>query len=115
MRLTSIRRSRFYKYKYYVFVVIIVVTIILFRKNAKTNNAVSYSAEELESMNKYELVIGEYESQIISGLGKYGKAAFLDGEAKEKGKEALKTFALNTVLSDRIPLDRPLGDYRHQE
>lgn len=64
--------------------------------------------------NKEEKAIREYESKIIKGLGEDGKAAFLDGDEKALGELALKSVAMNTILSDRIPLDRPLRDMRHK-
>lgn len=63
----------------------------------------------------YEKALREYESKIIPNLGDNGEAAVLDGSDALKGEEALKTFALNTVLSDRMPLDRKLRDPRHKK
>lgn len=60
-----------------------------------------------------EKAIRDYESKVIKGLGADGKAAYLDGEDKTLGELALKSVAMNTILSDRIPLDRPLKDVRH--
>ncbi|KAL3270804.1 hypothetical protein HHI36_021326 [Cryptolaemus montrouzieri] len=62
---------------------------------------------------KYEGTLEEYESKIIPGLGDDGEPAFLEGEDQAKGDESLKTFALNTVLSDRMPLNRKLRDPRN--
>lgn len=61
---------------------------------------------------KYEGILQEYESKMITGLGNEGEPAYLDGEDRMKGEESLKTFALNTVLSDRMPLNRKLRDPR---
>lgn len=49
------------------------------------------------------------------GLGEEGEAAFLDGQDAIDGEKALKKFALNTVLSDRMPLDRELRDPRNSK
>lgn len=65
--------------------------------------------------SEFERKILEYESRIIPGLGQYGEAAYLEGEDKEKGELMLKEVALNTVLSDRMPLDRKLRDPRHRK
>lgn len=70
------------------------------------------SWENLDSPE--EKAIREYEARIIHGLGADGRAAYLNGEDKAMGELALKSVAINTVLSDRIPLDRPLRDPRHQ-
>lgn len=61
---------------------------------------------------KYESFLSEYESKMIEGLGDEGEPAYLEGDDKIEGDESLKTFALNTVLSDRMPLDRKLRDPR---
>ncbi|KAJ8916512.1 hypothetical protein NQ315_000154 [Exocentrus adspersus] len=63
----------------------------------------------------YEKKLREYESAIVPNLGDNGEAAFLDGADALKGEKALKTFALNTVLSDRMPLDRKLRDPRNKK
>lgn len=70
---------------------------------------------DLNSSDPEERAIREYESKIIRGLGADGKAAYLDGDDKALGELALKSVAMNTVLSDRIPLDRPLRDVRNTE
>lgn len=59
--------------------------------------------------------IRRYEGGIIPNLGNYGEPAFLKGPDKEKGEEALKHVALNTVLSDHMPLNRTLKDNRHKK
>ncbi|XP_018334357.1 polypeptide N-acetylgalactosaminyltransferase 1 isoform X2 [Agrilus planipennis] len=61
----------------------------------------------------YEKLIRDYEKRIIQGLGDYGSPAYLAGEEKELGNKALTKFALNTVLSDRMPLNRKLRDPRN--
>lgn len=63
----------------------------------------------------YEQKLKEYESKIIPNLGDNGDPAYLDGKEAQKGEEALKTFALNTVLSDRMPLNRKLRDPRNKK
>lgn len=57
----------------------------------------------------------DYESRIIPGLGDNGEPAFLDGVDASEGEKALKKWALNYVLSDRMPLDRKLRDPRNKK
>ncbi|XP_044763841.1 polypeptide N-acetylgalactosaminyltransferase 1-like [Coccinella septempunctata] len=61
---------------------------------------------------RYESILQGYESKIIPGLGDEGEPAYLEGEDKKYGEKSLNIFALNTVLSDRMPLDRKLRDPR---
>ncbi|XP_019875284.2 polypeptide N-acetylgalactosaminyltransferase 1-like [Aethina tumida] len=65
--------------------------------------------------NVYEVKLREYEAKIVVGLGDNGEPAFLEGKDAIDGDEALKTFALNTVLSDRMPLNRKLRDPRNRK
>lgn len=65
--------------------------------------------------NVYEVKLREYEAKIVAGLGDNGEPAFLEGKDAIDGDEALKTFALNTVLSDRMPLNRKLRDPRNRK
>lgn len=71
--------------------------------------------EVLSQINVYEKQIRDYESHIIVGLGNEGRASYLDDADKEFGQLSLKMLSVNTVLSDRIPLDRTLKDYRHPQ
>lgn len=71
--------------------------------------------EALSQINVYEKQIRDYESHIIVGLGNEGRASYLDDADKEFGQLSLKMLSVNTVLSDRIPLDRTLKDYRHPQ
>lgn len=61
----------------------------------------------------YEKEVKDYEDRIIPLLGHNGEPAYLEGKDAKDGEEALKKFALNTVLSDRMPLDRKLRDPRN--
>lgn len=70
--------------------------------------------ELMKVLSDEEKHIREYESRIVQGLGADGKAAYLDGEDKTLGELALKSVAMNVILSDRIPLDRTLKDTRHE-
>lgn len=56
----------------------------------------------------------KYERRIVPDLGQYGEPAYLVGREKEMGEKALKTVALNTVLCDRVPLNRTLKDPRNR-
>lgn len=62
-----------------------------------------------------EQKLRDYESRIISGLGDNGEPAFLDGVDASEGERALKKWALNYVLSDRMPLNRKLRDPRNKK
>lgn len=64
-------------------------------------------------VDEFEPILREYENKMILNLGDLGEAAYLEGEDYQKGEDSLKVFALNTVLSDRIPLDRKLKDPRN--
>lgn len=56
----------------------------------------------------------DYERKIVMDLGRDGEPAYLEGKDKEDGAKALKELALNTVLSDRMPLNRTLRDPRNK-
>lgn len=72
------------------------------------NNVIDKTNEE------YEIKLRLYESKIIPDLGHDGAEAKLeDSEDKELGEKALKSIAINSVLSDRIPLNRSIGDLRN--
>lgn len=61
-----------------------------------------------------ERKIREYERRVVWDLGQDGEPASLEGEEKELGEKALKKIALNTVLCDRVPLNRTLKDPRNK-
>lgn len=63
----------------------------------------------------WEYKIAEYERRIIPGLGDLGFAAELEGLDRIEGEKTLKKVAINTVLSDRMPLNRSLRDPRHSK
>ncbi|CAG9857597.1 unnamed protein product [Phyllotreta striolata] len=67
------------------------------------------------SSGTFELTLREYERRIVPNLGENGEPSYLDGEDAKRGEEALKKFALNTVLSDRLPLNRTLRDPRNKK
>lgn len=75
-------------------------------------------SEQLQSnvdeSNEYEIKLRAYESKMIRNLGNNGEGAYLDdSKDREMGQETLKKLALNTVLSDRMPLNRTLRDPRN--
>lgn len=82
-----------------------------FSDNGISRQSLQFTEEEWI----WEKKIRDYESKIIPNLGNYGEPAYLQGEDKKKGEEALKKVALNTVLSDRMPLDRTLRDPRNKK
>ncbi|KAF5285214.1 hypothetical protein FQR65_LT13329 [Abscondita terminalis] len=69
----------------------------------------------IEDDNVFEIKLRRYESRIVPNLGNNGEAAYLEDPAEKKaGDKALKKVALNTVLSDRMPLNRTLRDPRNR-
>lgn len=100
------------------FIAIIIVSLIFIYLKMKIPNDI-----ELENRQKFvntennvfEQKLREWEGKIIPGLGDNGETAFLDGQDALDGEKALKKFALNTVLSDRMPLDRKLRDPRNNK
>lgn len=99
---------------------LIILLILLFAKNyndlSNYTNKINGRETKLELTRieeKYERYFREYESKIVPNLGNLGEAAHLEGKDKEEGDKTLKKVALNTVLSDRIPLNRTLRDPRH--
>ncbi|PZC73647.1 hypothetical protein B5X24_HaOG209021 [Helicoverpa armigera] len=96
-----------------VLLVLLVITILaLFEqwRGGKKNTLAEYS-DPLEA--EYERQILEDESRIIPGLGEGGAAAHLIGEEKKRGEESEKKLAINVYLSDRIPYNRTLKDFRN--
>lgn len=115
-----IRRTRIKKYLLRCIVCLLVILLIVYF--AKSLNQLSNDIRK-ESLSLkltsneeiFEKVLNDYESRIIPNLGNLGEAAHLEGKDKEDGEKALKKVALNTVLSDRIPLNRTLRDPRHSK
>ncbi|XP_050558636.1 uncharacterized protein LOC118279613 isoform X3 [Spodoptera frugiperda] len=96
-----------------VLLVVLVVTILgLFEqwRGGKRNARAEYS-DPLEA--EYEREILEDEARIVPGLGEGGAAAHLLGEEKKLGEESEKKLAINVYLSDRIPYNRTLRDFRN--
>ncbi|KAJ8706940.1 hypothetical protein PYW08_011074 [Mythimna loreyi] len=93
-------------------VVLVVTVLAMFEqwRGGKKNTKAEYSdPREAE----YERQILEDESRIIPGLGEGGAAAHLIGEEKKLGEESEKKLAINVYLSDRIPYNRTLKDFRN--
>ncbi|XP_050292814.1 polypeptide N-acetylgalactosaminyltransferase 1 [Anthonomus grandis grandis] len=114
MLITCFRIKRIY-FKLLLFLFLVGSVLLLYLKYQHTNPS-KLSPEKLvrsEETQGYELALTEWESKIIPGLGYLGEPAALDGEDALAGEKALKKFALNTVLSDRMPLDRKLRDPRN--
>ncbi|KAJ8704729.1 hypothetical protein PYW07_011917 [Mythimna separata] len=92
-------------------VVLVVTVLALFEQwRGGKKNTKAYS-DPLEA--EYERQILEDESRIIPGLGEGGAAAHLFGEEKKLGEESEKKLAINVYLSDRIPYNRTLKDFRN--
>ncbi|KAI4454710.1 n-acetylgalactosaminyltransferase [Holotrichia oblita] len=96
-----------------VIILIILAAFVIYLKFLHDNqaNKIIYP----QDIQVFEDKIRIYESRIIPNLGNNGEPAFLDGDDKEKGDNAVKLVALNTVLSDRMPLNRSLQDNRHKK
>jgi hypothetical protein len=93
--------------------VFVIVIVILYLRPLLTHQ-VSGNAKLISKLaSVYEKTIKDYENKIIPNLGHDGAAAYLEGTDAKEGDKALKKFALNTVLSDRMPLDRKLRDPRN--
>ncbi|CAH1643094.1 unnamed protein product [Spodoptera littoralis] len=106
-----VRKS--YQAAKFVLLVVLVVTILsLFEqwRGGKRNARAEYS-DPIEA--EYERQILEDEARIIPGLGEGGAAAHLLGEEKKLGEESEKKLAINVYLSDRIPYNRTLKDFRN--
>ncbi|KRT82492.1 hypothetical protein AMK59_3039 [Oryctes borbonicus] len=109
MKIKFVKRTRI---KLILLLVILGIVIIYFRLLFSGNfNTIKYTPDIQILENK----IREYEERMIPNLGDNGEPAHLTGEDKEKGDEALRNVALNTVLSDRMPLTRSLKDCRNKK
>ncbi|CAH1118570.1 unnamed protein product [Phaedon cochleariae] len=101
-------------------VLILIVMLFIFKLiDRESAENVNIKAQQLRldsnSSQFLENKLRDYESRIIPNLGNNGEPAFLDGSDAKLGEKALKKFALNTVLSDRMPLDRKLRDPRNKK
>lgn len=117
MLIKCIRLKRIYiKLLFLLSIVTFVVIIIskLFLKDDIYNRNQSNRLYENKT-SRLEQKLVDYESRIIPGLGDNGEPAFLDGVEAREGEKALKKFALNYVLSDRMPLNRKLRDPRNKK
>ncbi|XP_066144540.1 polypeptide N-acetylgalactosaminyltransferase 1-like [Euwallacea fornicatus] len=92
-----------------------VIIVYLRHKPANWVNLQVYEKLGLLGDTPFEQQLREWESKIIPGLGDNGEPAYLDGEDLIAGERALKKLALNTVLSNRMPLDRKLRDPRNSK
>lgn len=109
MRIRFVKRTRI---KLVVWLAVIGVVFIYFKTfHSGAKNEIRYSPE----LQAFEDKLRGYEAGIILNLGNNGEPAFLTGQDKDDGEEALKSVALNTVLSDRMPLNRSLKDSRHKK
>lgn len=97
---------------------IVFVVIILSKFSGIEEKPSTYKlySEKFENRtNVLEQILSDYENKIIPGLGDNGEPSFLDGADAREGEKALKTYALNNVLSDRMPLNRKLRDPRNKK
>lgn len=101
--------------KYVLVVFLIVVLVLYIRKLQLPVNEAIINERQFDShVNQYERQLILYESKIVPNLGNNGESAYLvSAEERDAGEKALKKLALNTVLSDRMPLNRTLRDPRN--
>ncbi|CAH0548763.1 unnamed protein product [Brassicogethes aeneus] len=97
--------------KLLIVVFILILYVLVYLK--LFNNDISGFNLPLKFENEFEAILGPYEAKIIEKLGNNGEPAYLWGDEALEGEKALKKFALNTILSDRMPLDRKLKDPRN--
>lgn len=57
----------------------------------------------------------EYLFQIRPSWGQYGSGVYLEGAEKEEADKQFSKAGFNVYVSDRLPLNRTLGDRRHTE
>ncbi|KAJ8956321.1 hypothetical protein NQ318_015059 [Aromia moschata] len=120
MLLKCIRLKRIYVKLAFVLLAVLFLLVLYVKLVPEVNSVVYpgvYKHGKLVSnlSNVFEQKLRDYESKIIANLGDDGDPAYLTGDDAKKGDESLKTFALNTVLSDRMPLDRKLRDPRNKK
>ncbi|KAF2894288.1 hypothetical protein ILUMI_11880 [Ignelater luminosus] len=114
------RRHRVLIHKILLFMVTVIVLMFLIRELPEREITSSKQIQnniidENDENDEYEIKLRTYESKIIPNLGHNGKEATLkDPEDNELGEKALKSVAMNYVLSDRIPLNRSVGDRRNE-
>ncbi|XP_074026809.1 polypeptide N-acetylgalactosaminyltransferase 1 [Leptinotarsa decemlineata] len=96
---------------------LVTLLLIIIVSKLKTNENLESGQLVLDnnSTQIFEKKLTDYERRIIPNLGDNGDPSFLEGNDAKEGEKALKTFALNTVLSDRMPLNRKLRDPRNKK
>lgn len=113
MQLRCFRLKKIYVKTYLVLSVILFAFLFITKLNSK-----KYSGTFTLDSNitdRFEAQLRDYESKIIPKLGDNGEPAVLEGKDAAEGEESLKKYALNAVLSDRMPLDRKIRDPRHKK
>ncbi|CAG9834198.1 unnamed protein product [Diabrotica balteata] len=117
MLLKCIRLKKIHVRCIFILVVTIFLVVLISKLIPKETPNGGYKSSKLSSnlSQIFEKRLRDYESRIIPNLGDNGEAAVLDGADAKAGEEALKKFALNTVLSDRVPLNRKLRDPRNKK
>ncbi|KAH1011564.1 hypothetical protein HUJ04_000907 [Dendroctonus ponderosae] len=113
--LVKCRRLKKIYFKIGLGLVLLGFVLIVYMKHLDEKLDIGVKDNLVLSENKLEQRISEWESKIIPGLGDNGEPAFLEGEDAIEGEKSQKKFALNTVLSDRMPLDRKLRDPRNSK
>lgn len=116
MLIRCIRLKRIHIKLLFLLSVVLLVVIIISKLSPKDKSSLVQNKRLSKNFTHIlELKLQEYENKIIPGLGDNGEPAFLDGADAKEGEKALKTYALNYVLSDRMPLDRKLRDPRNKK
>lgn len=108
--------------RFLIFIVAVVALLTYFRLLLPKRDEDDEPMDETAVMKMYlsnkegwlEREIARYERRILPNLGHDGEPAYLEGPEKQLGEKSLKTLALNTVLCDRVPLNRTLRDPRNK-
>lgn len=106
-----LRINRIYL-KHYILLITLGIILICSKNLIKKISPTKISSEWRDLFEKH---IQKYEKEMIPNLGQNGEPAYLEEMQVQTGKNALKTFAANTILSNKIPLDRQLQDPRHSK
>lgn len=117
MLVKCVRLKKIYIKLIFIILVITFILIITSKLTQEEENLarINYKLFDSNISNIFEKQLIDYESKIIPGLGDNGEPAYLDGNDAREGEKALKTYALNYVLSDRMPLNRKLRDPRNKK
>lgn len=97
----------------FAFLIVVFSLFNTFRGRKITLASAVYGKDLTEDEFTFERQIQSDEARIVPELGAMGQAVVLKGKEKKLGEESVKSLAMNVYLSDRIPYNRTLGDYRN--